>query len=46
METFGMLGFIFSLLAFMMVNKLTKDVKKLNGQMEDMKKRLPPARNS
>ena len=41
MQTFGILGFTFGLIAFVMVNKLSKDVKKLQRQMEDIKKRLP-----
>jgi hypothetical protein len=45
MEPFGILGFIFGLTAFMMVGKLTKDVKNLQRQMEDIEKRFPPAQN-
>ena len=46
METFGIMGFMFGLIAFVMVGKLTKDVKNLQEQMEDMKKRPPPAQDS
>jgi hypothetical protein len=46
METFGVIGLTFGLIAFVMVNKLTKDVKSLQEQMEDMIKRLPPAQDS
>ena len=45
METFGILGFTFGLIAFVSVNKLTKEVKNLQRQMEDIKQRLPPAQN-
>jgi uncharacterized membrane-anchored protein YhcB (DUF1043 family) len=40
MQTFGILGFMFGLIAFAMVNKLSKDVKNLQRQMEDIKKQL------
>jgi uncharacterized membrane-anchored protein YhcB (DUF1043 family) len=46
MEPFGIIGCTFGLIAFAMVKKLTKDVKNLHRQMEDMKKRLPPAKDS
>jgi hypothetical protein len=46
MEPFGILGFTFGLIAFAMVNKLTKDVKNLQRQVEMMKRQLPPAQNS
>ena len=46
MDTFGIMGLMFGLIAFVMVNKLNKDVKNLQAQMEDMEKRLPPARDS
>jgi uncharacterized membrane-anchored protein YhcB (DUF1043 family) len=42
MQTFGIIGFTFGLIALGMVNQLAKDVKKLQRQMEDLKKRLPP----
>jgi hypothetical protein len=45
MEPFGILGFIFGLTAFTMVGKLTKDVKNLQRQMEEMGDRFPPAQN-
>jgi hypothetical protein len=45
METFGMLGFTFGLIAITTVGKLTKDVKHLEKQMADMSKRLPPSQD-
>jgi uncharacterized membrane-anchored protein YhcB (DUF1043 family) len=45
MQTFGILGFTFGLIAFAMVNKLAKDVKNLQRQIEDIKKRLPRAQD-
>jgi hypothetical protein len=46
MESFGIIGFTFGLTAFVMVNKLTKDVKNLQRQMEIMKRQLPLAQDS
>ena len=41
MQTFGIFGFMFGIIAFAMVTELSKDVKNLQRQMEDIKKRLP-----
>jgi uncharacterized membrane-anchored protein YhcB (DUF1043 family) len=45
MQTFGIIGFTFGLIALGMVNQLAKDVKNLQRQMEDIKKRLPADQN-
>jgi uncharacterized membrane-anchored protein YhcB (DUF1043 family) len=42
MQTSGIIGFTFGLIALGIVNQLAKDVKNLQRQMEDLKKRLPP----
>lgn len=43
METFAILGFVFGLIAFAMVGKLSNDIKHLRRQMEELERRLPVA---
>ena len=45
MQTFGILGFIFGLVAFAIVTKLAKDVKNLQAQLDELKKQLPAKKN-
>ena len=43
MKTFEILGFTFGLIIFVMVNKLTQEVKNLQRQIEAVNERLPTA---
>ena len=45
MQTFGILGFIFWLVAFAIDTKLAKDVKNLQAQLDELKKQLPAKKN-
>ncbi len=40
-----MIGFTFGIIGFALANRLTKQVKNLQAQIDDLKKRMPPAKD-